>query len=167
MTIFYKNLRRFHRQKSRLLPRALTVGNPYEHPRQSNVASVGEIGMILIMSGGIILSEPNMPTKNTESVHGLRRFLDGILYGMSRVIGFICLAIGTMMAVGAFQKGRSAGQWLVCLALVIGGIIILSVGSLLEENSNAKATTNDNDAEQIVGCEQRERVSHHDWSGDA
>jgi len=106
---------------------------------------------------GIILSEANMPTKNTESVHGLRRFLYGILYGMSRVIGFICLAIGTMMAVGAFQKGRSAGQWLVCLALVIGGIIILSVGSLLEENSNAKGTTNDNDAEQIVGHERRER----------
>ncbi len=104
---------------------------------------------------GIILSEANMPTKNTESVHGLRRFLYGILYGMSRVIGFICLAIGTIMAVGAFQKGRSAGQWLVCLALVIGGIIILSVGSLLEENSNGKATTNDNDAEQIVGPERR------------
>jgi uncharacterized membrane protein HdeD (DUF308 family) len=53
---------------------------------------------------------------------------------MSRVIGIICIATGTMMAVGAFQEGRLASQWLVCLGLFIGGIIIISVGSLLVEN---------------------------------
>lgn len=70
--------------------------------------------------------------KNTESLHGLGRFPYGILYGMSRVIGVICLATCAMLAIDAFQKGRLAGRWLVCLGLFIGGIIMFFVGSLLE-----------------------------------
>jgi len=72
-----------------------------------------------------------MQTKKTESVNGLRQFLYGVLFGLSRVIGLVCLAISVVMAVSAFQKGRSAGQWLVCLGLFIAGIIIISVGELL------------------------------------
>ena len=81
-----------------------------------------------------------MPTKKTESVNGLRQFLFGVLFGLTRVIGLVCLAISVIMAVGAFQKGRSAGQWLVCLGLFIGGIIIISAGELLAENLKREGT---------------------------
>jgi hypothetical protein len=39
-----------------------------------------------------------------------------------------------MLAFDAFQTGRLAGQWLVCLGLFIGGIIIIFVGELLVES---------------------------------
>ena len=42
------------------------------------------------------------------------------------------------MAINAFQKGGSAGQWLIYLALIIAGIVILAVGSLLAEDFNCE-----------------------------
>ena len=81
--------------------------------------------------------DPDNVTRQ-ESVHGLRRFLYWILYAsgswMSRVLGLVFLGTSAMLALDAFQKGRLAGWWLICLGLVIGGIIIIFVGELLVEN---------------------------------
>ncbi|HXV81623.1 MAG TPA: hypothetical protein VEG60_17220 [Candidatus Binatia bacterium] len=73
-----------------------------------------------------------------ESVHGLRRFLYWIPFtigvAMTRIIGLVFLATSAMLAFDAFQKGRLAGQWLLCLGLFIGGIIISFVSELLVES---------------------------------
>ena len=42
---------------------------------------------------------------------------------MSRVLGIVFLGTSAMLALDAFQKGRLAGWWLICLGLVIGGIL--------------------------------------------